>query len=76
MAISVTLCPEERRRPLPEWTQALGFGRLFTDHMFLMEYRMANGKIRGSTYKKSRALTLQPCAFITAGVLRGQKRYT
>lgn len=39
MAITVMHCPEEHRKSLPEWTQALGFGRLFSDHMFLMEYR-------------------------------------
>ncbi|MHA1698626.1 MAG: branched-chain amino acid aminotransferase [Promethearchaeota archaeon] len=38
MDISLELLPEGKRRSLPEDESTLGFGQLFTDHMFSMKY--------------------------------------
>ncbi len=38
MDIKVTPCSDSQRKPIPTDDNALGFGRLFSDHMFLMNY--------------------------------------
>ena len=39
--ITVTLSKNLRQKPADE--SALGFGRLFTDHMFVMDYELGIG---------------------------------
>jgi branched-chain amino acid aminotransferase len=43
MNIEYELLPEEQRRKLPEDESTLGFGKLFTDHMFSMKYSEDKG---------------------------------
>jgi branched-chain amino acid aminotransferase len=43
MQITVTQAPESRRRPKPKSGEKLGFGNLFSDHMFLMDYTSGKG---------------------------------
>ncbi len=38
MQIPVTPCSPERRKPIPEWNQSLGFGKFFADHMFMLDF--------------------------------------
>ena len=42
MEIKVNMLPPERRKPKPA-DQDLTFGNIFTDHMFLMDYRQGQG---------------------------------
>lgn len=76
MAISVIPCPEERRKPLPEWSQALGFGCFFTDHMFLMEYR--DGTWQNPRVAPYGSLQLDPasmCLHYGQEIFEGMKVY-
>ena len=43
MQITVTQVAESRRRRKPESGEALGFGKHFSDHMFLMDYSQGPG---------------------------------
>jgi branched-chain amino acid aminotransferase len=43
MKIQITAAGPDRRREKPASDQALGFGKLFSDHMFLMDYREGHG---------------------------------
>jgi len=43
MQITVTQAPENRRRRKPIRGEKLGFGNLFSDHMFLMDYSEGTG---------------------------------
>ncbi len=43
MKIALNLAAPDRRRPKPTDESALGFGRLFSDHMFLMDYTEGKG---------------------------------
>ncbi len=43
MQITVAQAPENRRRQKPKVGEKLGFGNLFSDHMFLMEYASGKG---------------------------------
>lgn len=43
MDIKITLKPENERGKLPEDESTLGFGSLFTDHMFVMHYTEGKG---------------------------------
>jgi len=43
MDIRVNLVPLEKRKPKPSDESSLGFGNIFTDHMFLMDYRQGQG---------------------------------
>ncbi len=43
MQITVTQAPENRRRQRPKSGEKLGFGNLFSDHMFLMDYTSGKG---------------------------------
>ncbi len=42
MEINLELVPKERRKPKPD-PKTLGFGRYFTDHMFIMDYDRDRG---------------------------------
>ena len=43
MKIAMNLAAPDRRRPKPAEGSALGFGRIFSDHMFLMDYTEGKG---------------------------------
>ncbi|MBP2673456.1 MAG: branched-chain amino acid aminotransferase [Deltaproteobacteria bacterium] len=43
MKIQITEAGPDRRREKPAGDKALGFGKLFSDHMFLMDYREGHG---------------------------------
>ncbi len=43
MKIALSLAAPDRRRPKPSDESALGFGRIFSDHMFLMDYEEGKG---------------------------------
>ncbi|HLO10085.1 MAG TPA: branched chain amino acid aminotransferase, partial [Desulfobacteria bacterium] len=43
MQITVTQAPENRRRQKPNSGEPLGFGKIFSDHMFLMDYSQGTG---------------------------------
>ncbi len=43
MKIAMNLAAPDRRKPKPADESALGFGRLFSDHMFLMDYTAGKG---------------------------------
>ncbi len=43
MEMKITVLPEEQRKKIPEDDMQLGFGRTFTDHMFLMNYDEEKG---------------------------------
>lgn len=43
MDIQVTQLPSEKRKAKPTDESALGFGNIFTDHMFLMDYQEGEG---------------------------------
>lgn len=43
MRIATNLAAVDRRRPKPADESALGFGRIFSDHMFLMEFTEGTG---------------------------------
>ncbi|MEW6263019.1 MAG: branched-chain amino acid aminotransferase [Thermodesulfobacteriota bacterium] len=43
MQIKITQLPPEKRKPKPTDESALGFGLIFTDHMFIMNYREGQG---------------------------------
>ena len=43
MKIAIRRAASSRRKPKPAENTALGFGRIFTDHMFLMEYSEGRG---------------------------------
>jgi len=43
MDIRVNAVPAEKRKPKPGDENSLGFGNIFTDHMFLLDYRQDRG---------------------------------
>ena len=43
MKIQITKAGPDRLRPKPAGDQALGFGKIFSDHMFLMDYAEGTG---------------------------------
>ncbi len=43
MKIALNLAAPDKRRPKPADESALGFGRLFSDHMFLLDYAEGKG---------------------------------
>jgi branched-chain amino acid aminotransferase len=43
MDLKITVLPEEQRKEIPKDDMKLGFGKTFTDHMFLMDYEEGRG---------------------------------
>ncbi len=43
MEVQITPCREDQRKPIPTDDSQLGFGRIFTDHMFRMSYEPERG---------------------------------
>jgi len=63
MNIALTLAPQDRRRPKPADESALGFGRIFSDHMFLMDYTEGKGW-RDARVVPYGALPIDPAAMV------------
>ena len=75
MSITVMPCTESQRKPIPEWTQGLGFGKFFSDHMFMMEYEDGWKNPRVVPYQ---SLTLDPaamCLHYGQEIFEGMKVY-
>ena len=43
MELSIQRVPEAQRKPIPPDATQLGFGRYFSDHMFLFDFSPENG---------------------------------
>ena len=61
MEIKVTRVPADRMKPKPTDESKLGFGQLFTDHFFTMQYRTGKGW-HDPHIEPYRALQLDPAA--------------
>ena len=62
MNIDITLKEESKRDTLPQDEKNLGFGRIFTDHMFIHEYKEDQwGK---PTIEPFRNFSLSPAALV------------
>ncbi len=75
MSISVTPCTESQKKAIPEWTQGLGFGKYFSDHMFMMDYEDGWKNPRVVPYQN---LTLDPsamCLHYGQEIFEGMKVY-
>ncbi len=76
MDIELRLLSPEKRRQLPA-DFALGFGRLFTDHMFYMEYAQGQGWY-GACIKPYESICLDPAAVVfhySQTIFEGLKAY-
>ncbi len=62
MDIEKKLLPEEQRRKLPGKIEKLSFGRIFTDHMFLMEAK--NGNWQNARIQPFENLSLSPASMV------------
>lgn len=63
MNIRVTPAPPDRRRPKPTDESSLGFGKVFSDHMFLMDYA------EGSGWRDARIVPYGPLAVDPAAMV-------
>ncbi|MFX0050235.1 MAG: branched-chain amino acid aminotransferase [Candidatus Hermodarchaeota archaeon] len=76
MKINIENIPNSELKPKPNSEENLGFGRIFTDRMFIMEYK--NGSWRDPTIKKFSPITLDPsaiCLHYAQEIFEGQKAY-
>ncbi len=76
MEIELRLLPKEKRRRLENHSQ-LPFGRIFTDHMFYMEYREGEGW-KGACIKPYEPICLDPAAVVfhySQTIFEGLKAY-
>jgi len=62
MEIELRLIPENQRRPIPD-LKNLVFGRIFTEHMFVMEYDCQKGW-HSARIEPYRSITLDPAAIV------------
>lgn len=77
MEIKVVEIPKEKRKPIPKDDMKLGFGRIFTDHMFLMDFKAGKGW-HDPRIEPYRPLSLDPaCMVLHYGqeVFEGLKAY-
>lgn len=63
MDIPVTRVPEDQRAPIPTDDSALGFGKIFTDHMFVVEYDRGKGW-HSPRVEPRHPFTLDPAAMV------------
>ena len=61
MEISIHELPFEKRKPKPTDENDLGFGNIFTDHMFLLDYKQGQGW-HNARIEPYQALQLDPAA--------------
>ncbi len=76
MEISVTLSNELKKRPTLAEEAALGFGKHFTDHMFIMEY--TDGEWRNPRIEPYHRLSLDPSSSVlhyAQEIFEGLKAY-
>jgi len=62
MDIKIDLVPESRVGTLPSESDKLGFGKIFTDHMFTMEFK--ENKWQNAKIEPFRNLSLSPAALV------------
>ena len=77
MQITVTQASENRRRQRPKSSETLGFGKLFSDHMFLMDYSQGTGW-RDPRIVPYGPLSLAPSAMVlhyAQEIFEGMKAY-
>lgn len=77
MQISVAQVPENRRRTRPKSGEKLGFGNLFSDHMFLMNFSQGSGW-RDPRIVPYGPLSLDPSAMVLhygQEIFEGMKAY-
>jgi len=77
MDIKKTLLPEDQRKPLFEDALKLPFGKVFTDHMFTLNYRTDSGWTQPHI-RPYGPLSLDPAALVfhySQEVFEGQKAY-
>ncbi|MHA1793223.1 MAG: branched-chain amino acid aminotransferase [Promethearchaeota archaeon] len=75
--IEIELIPLEKRRSPPEDESTLGFGQLFTDHMFSMHYDEERGWFGARIHPYS-LITLDPAALVLhygQSIFEGLKAY-
>ncbi|MBX6422805.1 branched-chain amino acid aminotransferase [Thermosulfurimonas sp. F29] len=76
MEIELRVLPEDRRRPVPE-LKNLVFGRLFTEHMFVMEYDCEKGW-HSARIEPYHSIELDPAAIVlhyAQTIFEGLKAY-
>ena len=77
MEIKVTLCAEDQKKPIPTDYDNLGFGRHFSDHMFMMNYNPDDGW-HDARIAPFGPITLSPAAMVLhygQEVFEGLKAY-
>ncbi|MFW9908072.1 MAG: branched-chain amino acid aminotransferase [Candidatus Thorarchaeota archaeon] len=76
MKIEIDLIPPENRKPKPKDVLNLAFGSMFTDHMFIMEYK--DGVWKNPHIKPYTPLAIDPAALVLhygQGIFEGMKAY-
>ncbi|MCZ6729762.1 MAG: branched-chain amino acid aminotransferase [SAR324 cluster bacterium] len=63
MDIKINPVPESERRPKPEDESKLGFGKIYSDHMFVMTWRKDQGW-QNATISKYAPISLEPTALV------------
>lgn len=77
MNIDIVRIPEDHLKPKPEKDAPLGFGKIFTDYMFSMEYNEDEGWIN-PTIRKYEQISLYPSSIIfhyAQSIFEGLKGY-
>jgi branched-chain amino acid aminotransferase len=77
MKIMIESVPESERKPKPRDESKLGFGKVYSDHMFTMEWTAEQGW-RNPTISKYRPLQLDPATLVFhygQSVFEGLKAY-
>jgi len=77
MVIPISKADASRLKPKPKDDSKLGFGRYFTDHMFVMDYDAEKGW-HGARIEPHHALSLDPAAMVlhyAQAVFEGLKGY-
>jgi len=62
MDIEINKVPKSKSDTLPTDGSKLGFGKIFTDHMFIMEFK--DGKWQNAKIEPFRNLSLSPAALV------------
>ena len=76
MEIKTIAAPAEKRKPKPQDESGLGFGKIFTDHFFTMQY--SSGRWHDPTIEPYRPLSLDPtamCLHYAQEIFEGMKAY-
>lgn len=76
MDLKIIKATEEQKKVIPPFDENLGFGKVFSDHMFMMEYK--NGNWENPVIKPYENLVLPPSAMVLhygQGIFEGLKAY-